>query len=311
MTDRALEVRKRSHKRQMTRQEPWPQSGQDLPRVQPGPCCNLTATQGVQIPLARLLLFPFYRRAKMRLREVKGRAQGTKVSRWLSQGSHPDGAGPRPAPASETQQPSSQHVPLRVCRPALGLPTVARPFPFWDPHRHSLIMRPAGLCLEQLLRKARATLGSSYSPTRRAVPGGKTEVPADLRVDLSSPCRRVGTSERLLRDKDARLICPSWGSILSALKLAGGKGHSQARARGNSEASARGPRQPTWALPVPGRLAMRAVPPDSREAASLSCSRRLRGRAPGKLCKRTRNFVTQDGQPPSRLLGRSSRLLGR
>ena len=66
----------------------------------------------------------------MRLREVKGHAQGTKASRWLSQESHPDRAGPRPAPASETQQPSSQHVPLRVCRPALGLPTVAGPFPF-------------------------------------------------------------------------------------------------------------------------------------------------------------------------------------
>ena len=78
-------------------------------------------------------------------------------------------------------------------------------------------------------------------------------------------------------------VCPSWGSIVSALKLAGGKGHSQARARGNSEALARGPCQPTWALPVPGRLAMRAVPPGSREAASLSCSRLLRGRAPGKL----------------------------
>lgn len=204
----------------------------------------------------------------MRLREVKGHAQGTKASRWLSQESHPDRAGPRPAPASETQQPSSQHVPLRVCRPALGLPTVAGPFPFWDPRRHSLIMRPAGLCLEQLLRKARATLGSSYSPKRGAVPGGKTGAPADPRVDLSSLCRHVGMSERLLRDKDARLICPSWGSILSALKLAGG--HTQARARGNSEASARGLCQPMQAVPVPGRLAVRAVPPNSREAALLS-----------------------------------------
>lgn len=45
---------------------------------------------------------------------------------------------------------------------------------------------------------------------------------------------------------------------------------------------------------APGRLALRAVPPNSREAALLSCSRSLRGRAPGKLCKRTRHFVAQD-----------------
>ena len=177
---------------------------------------------------------------------------------------------------------------------------MAGPFAFWDPRRHSFIGGPAGLCLEQLLRKVRATLGSSYSPTQRAVPGGKTGAPADLRVDLGSLCRHAGMSERrLLRDEDARLIWLLWGSILSALKLAGGKGHSQARTRGNSEALARGPRHPTGlsghpGTRAPGRLALRAVPPNSREAALLSCSRSLRGRAPGKLCKRTRHFVAQD-----------------
>lgn len=167
-------------------------------------------------------------------------------------------------------------------------------------------MRPVGLP-GAAIEEGRGHTGLFYSPMRRAVPGGERGAPDDLRVDLSSLCRRAGTSQRLLlRDEDAYLICPSWGSIVSALKLAGGKGHSQARARGNSEASARGPCQPTWALPVPGRLAVRAVPPGSREAASLSCSRLLRGGAPGKLCKRTRHFVTQDSRPPSCLLGREA-----
>ena len=61
MTDRAPGVGKRSHKRTDDKARAVAASGQDLPRVRPGPCFNLTAAHGVQLPLAPPLLFPFYR----------------------------------------------------------------------------------------------------------------------------------------------------------------------------------------------------------------------------------------------------------
>ena len=248
VTDRALGVGKRSqckkgkgHTRgQTTRQEPWPQSGQEPTKGPVRASFQPHSNPRRVDTISTTTIISILQTSKNKAPRSQGTCPGYQGQQGLS-------------PSLRDTAALSPACSLRVFGPALGLPAVAGPFAFWDPRRRSLIRGPAGLCREQLLRKVRATLGSSYGPTRRAVPAGKTGAPADLRVDLGSLCRRAGTSERRLpRDEDAHLIWLAWGSILSALKLAGGKGHSQARTRGNCEAPARGPHHPTG---LSGRLA--------------------------------------------------------